>query len=340
MTLHFDRRTFLKMAGVTAAGVTTGMPLPSIARSGPTPLLRAIPKTGERIPAIGLGTFETFDITPGAPRGHVREVIRLFYEAGGRVVDTSPLYGTSEANVGDFVTDLGIGEDLFITNKTWTTGEYLSDNSHSEAQLMRSRERLWRTVMDVQQVHSLENHDQVLYWLKQKRDAGAVRYIGATQWSPEYYDTLERLVKTGDLDFVQIAYTIHTRAAEQRLLQACADQGVAVQVNIPFEKARLFTAVEGRPVPDFATEIGIESWAQFFLKYIVSHPAVTCVIPATSDPEHLVDNMGALYGELPDPAMRSRMVAHMEDLPGFSDALKQAPYPGKSYGGVVRWPFR
>jgi diketogulonate reductase-like aldo/keto reductase len=291
------------------------------------------------IPAIGLGTFETFDILPGGSRDNVREVVRLFHENGGRVIDTSPLYGMAEVCVGDFLIDLGIADKIFVTNKTWTTGDYLSDNSHSERQLKQSRERLWREQLDVLQVHSLENHDQVRHWLAQKKAEGAVRYIGATQWSPEYYDTMERLVNTGTLDFVQIAYTILTRTAEQRLLDACAANGVAVQVNIPFEKARLFTPVARQPVPDFAKELGIQTWAQYFLKWIVSHPAVTNVIPATSQPQHLVDNMRALYGDLPDQAIRKRMADHYMGLAGVADALRQPPYPGKNYGGVVTWPF-
>jgi len=151
---------------------------------------------------------------------------------------------------------------------------------------------------------------------------------------------MERLVRTGDLDFIQINYTILSRQAEERLFPACIDHGVAVQVNIPFEKARLFTCVEGQRLPDFAAEIQVENWAQYFLKFVISHPAVTAVIPATSNPDHCAENMGALYGELPDNGLRARMVAHMEQVPGFADTLKQPPYPGKNYGGVVTWPFR
>lgn len=337
------RRTLLAGAATTAAASMLGLSLSPrrVAAQQParTPILRPIPKTGEMIPVIGLGTFETFDIRPGDPRGDVREVIRLFHKNGGRVIDTSPLYGMAETCVGDFITDLGIADDIFITNKTWTTGDYLSDNSHSERQLRQSRERLWRNQLDVLQVHSLENHDQVRHWLAQKKAEGSVRYVGITQWSPEYYDTMERLVNTGTLDFVQIAYTIFTRAAEQRLLDACAANGVAVQINIPFEKARLFTPVARQPVPDFAREIGIETWAQYFLKWIISHPAVTNVIPATSQPQHLLDNMAALYGDLPDRAMRKRMADHYTGLTGVAEVLKQPPYPGKKYGGVVTWPF-
>jgi diketogulonate reductase-like aldo/keto reductase len=151
---------------------------------------------------------------------------------------------------------------------------------------------------------------------------------------------MERLVRTGDLDFIQINYTIFSRQAEEQLFPACIDNGVGVQVNIPFEKARLFTCVEGQELPDFAAEIQAENWAQFFLKFAISHPAVTVVIPATSNPEHCVENMGALFGEVPDEDLRARMVAHMEQIPGFADTLKQPPYPGKNYGGVVTWPFQ
>ena len=339
------RRSFLVFSGFAAGALAAPSLLPGSAAFaqaavGRTPIMRAIPKTGEMIPAIGLGTFETFDILPGEPRNHIREIIRRFYEAGGRVIDTSPLYGMSEVSVGDFATELGITDSLFITNKIWTTGEWLSDNSHSEAQFRRSAERLWRKTMDVQQVHSLENHDQVRHLLAKWKDEGRVKYVGVTQWSPEYYDTMERLVETGSLDFVQINYTIFSRQAADRLLPACRDNGVAVQVNIPFEKARLFTCVKDQAVPDFAREFGAETWAQFFLKFIVSHPAVTVVIPATSSPDHLSDNMGALFGELPDEAMRVRMVKHMEGIPGFDTTLRQPPYPGKNYGGVVTWPFK
>lgn len=347
MRQALSRRSVLTLLGVGAAGVMAAPTLgdrsasaQSVARNAADAIMRTIPKSGQQIPVIGLGTFETFDILPGEPRDHVREVLKRFHEAGGRVIDTSPLYGMSEVSIGDFATDLGIADDLFITNKTWTTGEYLSDNSHSEAQFKRSQERLWRKTMDVQQVHSLENYDQVLHLLKQWKAEGKVRYIGVTQWSPEYFDTVERLIKTADLDFIQICYTIFSREAEPRILPAAADNGVAVQINIPFEKARLFTSVEGQALPDFAAEFGAKSWAQFFLKYIIAHPAVTSVIPATSVPDHVTDNMGALYGPVPDEAMRARMVKHMESIPGFADTRKQPPYPGKSYAGVVTWPFR
>ncbi|MDQ8731039.1 aldo/keto reductase [Bradyrhizobium sp. LHD-71] len=337
----YSRRSVMRALGAGGLAFACSSSLPHLAfgQAG-TPITRAVPRTGERVPVIGLGTFETFDVNPGEPREHIREVIRRFHAAGGRVVDTSPLYGMSEVSVGDFANELGISGDLFITNKTWTTGEWLSDDSHSEAQFRKSSERLWRKAMDVQQVHSLENHDQVLHLLRRWKQQGRVRYVGVTQWSNEYHPIVERLVRSGGLDFIQINYSILNRAAEQRILPACADHGVAVQVNMPFEKARLFTPVAKQAVPELARDIGARSWAQYFLKFVVSHPSVTCVIPATSNPEHLTDNMGALYGEMPDQAMRGRMAKHMENIPGFDMALRQAPYPGKQYGGVVTWPFR
>lgn len=338
------RRSMLGAIGLGAGALAAGMAAPWRTAEGQatarTPILRAVPKTGQRVPAIGLGTFETFDVAPGQPRGHVREVVSRFHRAGGRVVDTSPLYGMSEVNIGDFATALGIAGDLFIANKTWTTGRWLSDNSQSEAQFRRSTERLWRVRMDLMQVHSLENYAQVLHLFKKWKEEGRTRYIGVTHWNAEYYDTLERLVRTADLDFIQCNYSIFSRKSEERLLPACADNGVAVLINMPFEKARLFTSVAGQPVPDFAREVGIASWAQFFLKFVISHPAVTAAIPATGVPAHVTDNMVALYGDLPDQAMRARMVRHMETIPRFAATLRQPPYPGKNYKGVVTWPFR
>jgi diketogulonate reductase-like aldo/keto reductase len=345
MAHGMNRRSLLAAAGAGLGTLAAASAFPVASglaqtATGRSPITRPIPKTGERIPVVGLGTFETFDVSPGEPRDHIREVIRRFHQAGGRVIDTSPLYGMSEVSVGDFAAELGIAGDLFITNKTWTTGEWLSDNSHSEAQFRLSAERLWRKVIDVQQVHSLENHDQVLHLLRKWKAEGRVRYIGATQWSPEYYDTLERLVRTGGLDFIQVNYSVASRRCEERLLPACADNGVAVQINMPFEKARLFALVEKQPVPAFAKEIGAESWAQLFLKFVMAHPAVTNVVPATSVPDHVTDNMGALYGELPDRALLAQLVKHMEELRGFDAVLRQPPYPDKHYGGVVTWPFR
>jgi diketogulonate reductase-like aldo/keto reductase len=246
--------------------------------------MRKIPRSGEMLPAIGLGTYLTFDLIPGSPRNNIREVIKRFWDGGGRVFDTSPLYGSGEISVGDFATCMGINEQMFITNKIWSTGEYLADDSHARKSFEQSQQRLWREKIDLMQVH----------------------------------------------------YSIQMRLAEERILPAAMDKGTAVLVNMPFEKARLFKLVEGRPLPDFAKEFDCRNWAEFFLKWVISHPAITCAIPATSNPAHQSENIRAMRGKLPDQEMRTRMVKFMETIPGF-DSLQQTPaYPGKAYNGYIR----
>jgi diketogulonate reductase-like aldo/keto reductase len=337
-----SRRNLLKAVALGAGALA----MPALfrdARAAAAPsdiITRAIPKTGEKIPAIGLGTFMTFDIKPGQPRDHLREVLKRFYDGGGRVVDTSPLYGMSEVSVGDFATALGITKNLFITNKTWATGQWLSDDSQALAQLQQSKERLWREQIDVMQCHSLVNVPVIVAILKQWKKDGRIRYVGVTHHELPYFGPLAQWVEQGDLDFVQVHYSIHTRVAEERILPAALDKGVAVQVNMPFEKARLFKIVEGRPLPAFAREIGCQNWAQFFLKWVISHPAVTCAIPATTNPDHQSENIGALRGPLPDQEMRARMVKHMETIPGFDALAKMPSYPNKNFVGVVKLPRR
>jgi diketogulonate reductase-like aldo/keto reductase len=301
-------------------------------------LSKVIPRTNERVPAIGMGTFMTFDVLPDQPRENLQEVMRRFWEEGGRTIDVSPLYGMSEANVGEFAQQLGIGNDLFIANKIWATGQYLGDRSQAQSQFERSLQNLSRDRIDLMQVHSLVNVDVIIPLLQEWKQEGRIRYLGVTHHEPVYYAPIERWIERGDLDFVQVRYSIAQRAAEERILPAAADRGTAVLINMPFEKARLFELVQGQSLPDFAREIGCENWAQFFLKYVISHPAVTAAIPATTNPEHVTQNMGALRGPIPDRAMRARMVEHMESIPGF-DSLTQTPwYPGKQFSGLVRLP--
>lgn len=334
--VNSSRRGILKLFGVGAlAG--SGLLRPPGAAAKPKPvILKTIPRTGEKVPAVGLGTHMTFDVKPGKPRDHLKEVLRIFYEAGGRVVDTSPLYGMAELSIGDFATALGIGDQLFIANKIWATGEWLGDDSHALRQFRQSGERLWREQFDVMQCHSLVNDAVVIPLLKAWKADGRIRYVGATHHEPGYFNALAGWVDKGDLDFVQVRYNIRSRQAEERLLPTALDKGAAVMVNMPFEKARLFQIVKDRPLPGFAREIGVNSWAQFYLKWIISHPAVTCVLPATANPKHQADNMAALGGPLPDAAMRERMAKHMETLPGFSDVPKTPVYPGKKFDGVIK----
>jgi diketogulonate reductase-like aldo/keto reductase len=335
-TIH--RRQFMRALGlgVAATAVASSNLFGGGADAQTSGLMtKKIPRTGEVVPAIGLGSFLTFDVLPGQPRDHIREVIRRFWEEGGRVIGTSPLYGMAEVNVGDFATALDINDQIFIGNKIWSTGEYLADDSHAARSLEQSRQRLWRDTIDLMQSHSLVNVDVIVPLLRAWKKAGRIRYIGVTHHEPAYFGALAQWVEQGDLDCVQVHYSIHTRMAEDRILRAAVDRGTAVLVNMPLEKARLHKIVAGRPLPDFARELGIETWAQFFLKWVISHPAVTCAIPATANPEHLLENVAAMRGPLPDRDMRVRMVRHMETIPGF-DKLDEMPwYPDKTYPGVI-----
>lgn len=337
------RRGFVKAVG---AGVTVGALSPVVPilggaaqaqlRTAPGDLVtRAVPRSGEMLPAIGLGTFLTFDVIPGQKRDHLLEVVRRHWQAGGRVFDTSPLYGMAEVNVGDFLATLGINDQAFIANKIWSTGEYLADDSHAARSFEISRQRLWRERIDVMQCHSLVNVDIAVPLMKAWKKEGRIRHIGVSHHEPGYFDLLAEWITRGDLDFVQVHYSIHTRIAEDRVLRVAADQGAAVLVNMPLEKARLHKIVEGRPLPDFARELGITTWSQFFLKWVLGHPAVTCAIPSTSNPDHLTENVAAMRGPLPDREMRARMVRHMETIPGFDKLASMPWYPDKTYPGVI-----
>jgi aryl-alcohol dehydrogenase-like predicted oxidoreductase len=301
---------------------------------------RTVPRSGQQLPAVGLGTFMTFDRGPDASRDGLRSVFDRFWDSGGRVVDTSPLYGRSEANVGEFASGKGVTEQMFIANKTWATGEWLGDFGHARRQLEQTTERLRRPAIDLLQVHSLVAVETNVPILKHFRRDGLIRYVGVTHHDPLYFPALEHWIRNGDIDFVQLHYSIQFRLAEERLLPLAADHGTAVLLNMPLEKARLHRIVEGHPLPGLAAEIGCENWSQFFLKYVISHPAVTCALPATTNPDHLAENVGAMSGPLPDDAMRRRMVAHMETIPGFADLQNMPWYPGKTWnhGGLVTMP--
>lgn len=301
-------------------------------------LVRRMPRSGESLPAVGLGTFMVFDQRPDRPRDNLRETLRRFHAGGGRVLDTSPLYGHSEVNVGDLAAELGLTDRLFLTDKLWATGEYLGDFSHARRQLEQSRTRLRRARLDVHQVHSLVNVEVNVPILRHLKREGHIRYLGVTHHDPMYYPALEHWVRTGDLDFIQVHYSIQHRLPEERLLPLAAERGTAVMVNMPLEKSRLHHLVGDRPLPGFAAEIGCANWAQFFLKFVLSHPAVTCALPGTGNPEHMTENLGAMRGALPDPAMRERMVRHMETIPGFTELQNIPWYPGKSFSGLVGHP--
>jgi diketogulonate reductase-like aldo/keto reductase len=327
-----NRRDLLKYAGlgIAASALPASLLLAGQAHAqsaGPArppadAIMRTIPSSKATIPAIGLGTFLTFDVIPGQQRNHLRDVIRTYWEGGARVVDTSPLYGTGEITV-------------FIANKIWATGEYLADESHALRSLGLSEGRLWRQPIDLMQCHSLVNVDLIVPYLRAWKKEGRIRYTGVTHFENPYMAPLTDWVQRGNLDFVQVNYSIFNRQADERLIPAAAERGIAVLTNMPFEKARLFKIVEGRELPSFAREIGATTWAAFFLKWVISHPNVTCALPATSSAAHAAENIAALSGPLPDRAMRARMVRHMESIPGFSGIGEMPWYPDKRYPGII-----
>lgn len=269
---------------------------------------RPIASSGERLPVIGLGTWQTFDAgNDAAARAPLREVLKLL---DGNVVDSSPMYGTSESVAGDLIGELGRRERLFVATKVWTSGR-----AEGIRQMETSFRRLRVSRMDLMQVHNLVDVATHTRTLKDWKAAGRVRYIGITHYTSSAYDEVERWLRTGDYDFVQINYSLDEPEAEKRLLGIAQDRRVAVIVNRPFGQASLFRRVRGKALPDWAkSELGVESWAQFFLKWIVGHPAVTCAIPGTSKPEHMRDNLTAGIGVMPDTALRKRMAQYLENL--------------------------
>jgi diketogulonate reductase-like aldo/keto reductase len=280
------------------------------ARAAEAPLKRPIPKSGELLHAIGLGTWQTFDVGADAGgRAAAREVLARFVKAGGQMVDSSPMYGSSEAVVGDLAADLAAEKTLFLATKVWTTGR-----EAGLRQMEESMRRMRTTRVDLMQVHNLTDVKTQLKTLREWKERGKIRYLGITHYHEGAFADLERLIKSEQLDFAQFNYNVAATAAEERLLPLCAETRTAVIVNRPFEEGDLFRRVKGRELPRWAQEFDCASWAQFFLKFILAHPAVTCAIPATRNPDYLVDNMGAALGRLPDAAMRRRMAQHMRSL--------------------------
>lgn len=298
---RLSRRELLR--GVIGAGIALLAGSPSTAQQRVL-IQRRIPSTGEVVPAVGLGTWQTFDVGAGrSEREPIREVLRRFVLAGGRVIDSSPMYGRSETVLGELAADLGVQDRLFLATKVWTRG-----SAAGVAQMETSLQRLRTSRIDLMQVHNLVDVATHLVTLAEWKAAGRVRYVGVTHYTVSAYDELVRALEARPLDFVQLNYSILTRDAERRLLPLARERGIAVLVNRPFEGGSAFRELSRRALPAFATDIDCRSWAQFMLKYILSHPAVTCVIPATSNPSHLTDNMAAGVGRLPDEAMRRRMV--------------------------------
>ncbi|QEI09183.1 aldo/keto reductase [Pigmentiphaga aceris] len=346
-----DRRHFLQRslgAGAALAaypwtlahGQTAATPVadPRFAAAAPGLITKRVERTGDILPALGLGTFLTFDLLPGAPRTHLADVARRYWEAGVRVLDTSPLYGSAEVTVGDLASASNMNEQLFIANKLWVTGDFLADDSHALRSLQESQLRLWRKRFDVMQCHSLVNVDVAVPLMNLWKKEGFTRLVGVTHHENAYHEVLAKWVQQGSVDFVHVNYSIANRHAEQTVLAAAQQRGVSVLVNMAMEKGRLHKAIGNQPLPDFARELGIANWAQYFLKFVMSHPAVTCCLSSTANPAHAEENLGALRGPLPDADMRERMARYVQGLPGFSQVATLPWYPDKQqqYQGLIR----
>jgi len=301
--MDLDRRVLLRgLAGLAASPI-----LQPLAAFADTTSERVIPSTGERIPAVGLGSWITFNVgdDPTA-RGECAAVIRAFLESGGRLIDSSPMYGSSQEVIGDALTRLG-RPNIFAATKVWTSGR-----NAGGAQIEESRQ-LWRIKrFDLLQVHNLlswEDHLPTLYAMKK---AGTLRYVGLTTSHGRRHDELEAVMRREPLDFIQVTYNPIDREVEQRILPLARERRMAVIINRPFQQGDLIRRVERRPLPAWAREVGATSWAQLILKFIVSHPSVTCVIPATTAPAHARENVNAARGAMPDAAMRRKIISAVE----------------------------
>ncbi len=274
----------------------------------PQPLTRTIASSGEQIPVVGLGSWITFNVGNDRPaRAHCAEVMRHFFEAGGRLIDSSPMYGSSQGVIGDGLQTLSAKQRVFSAEKVWTS-------SSGAAQIEASRQ-LWRLPrFDLLQVHNLLAWQEQLPLLQAMKAAGQLRYVGITTSEGRRHREFEHIMRSQRIDFVQFSYNLLDREAEERLLPLARERGIAVLVNRPFRQGALLRQLQRHPLPAWAGEIDCVSWAEFALKFIVSHPAVTCAIPATRDIAHVRENMAAAFGRLPDEAFRQRMATHVAGL--------------------------
>jgi diketogulonate reductase-like aldo/keto reductase len=290
------RGTFLQLATATAL-------LPASAFGQGKMNTRPIPSSGQQLPVVGVGTWQTFNVGDDAGRrAQLAEVLRTLFDAGGSVIDSSPMYGSSEEVVGDLLKAARSRDKAFVATKVWTAGR-----DAGIAQMRNSMKLMVADPVDLMQVHNLIDVKTHLATLRAWKKEGRVRYLGVTHYTPSAYSALEAVMRAETLDFVQLNYALDDRQAEQHLLPLAAERGMAVLVNQPFGGGGLIRKLSSRPLPGWAAEIGAASWAQILLKFVLGHPAVTCVIPGTSRLEHMSDNAKAGFGPYPDAAMRKRM---------------------------------
>jgi diketogulonate reductase-like aldo/keto reductase len=273
-------------------------------------LLRTIPSSGEKIPAVGLGTWQVFDVGESPDEQNpLKEVVSRFVRLGGKVIDSSPMYGRAESVIGELTSQLQLRDKLFLATKVWTSGKQAGIDS-----IERSFQRLRVRRLDLMQVHNLVDVETQLATLRTWKEQGKIRYLGVTHYVDSAFPEVESILRREKLDFVQINYSITDRKAEERLLPLARERGVATLINRPFASGDLFARVRSKPLPEWAKEFDCKSWAQFLLKWILGNEAVTCTIPATGNLRHLEDNMAAGYGPLPDEKLRRRMVDYVSSL--------------------------
>ena len=303
MTKLHSRRSFIQH------GVALGLLPSSLLANDDAMATRSIPKTGEQMPIIGLGTWQVFDVAGSQEELDLRQaIVDMLIEQGGSVIDSSPMYARSEKIIGDVIAASQNRDQLFLATKVWTNGK-----ASGEAQMSESIDLMNTEIIDLMQVHNLRDLDTHMGTIRDWQEEGLIRYSGITDYRASALDDLESAMRLHRPDFVQINYSIGEREADNRLLPLAQDLGVAVLINRPFVSGRLFRMVQGREVPDWARDFA-NSWGQFFLKYIVSHSAVSCVIPATSKLSHMTDNLGAGFGMMPDENIRQRMAGFIDSI--------------------------
>jgi len=296
------RREFLSVAA--SIGLVPGMAVGSDSM-----LRKAIPGSGEQLPVVGLGTYNVFDVasTP-AEIATRKEIVQRLVGAGGSLLDTSPMYNRSERVIGDVISAGVERKDLFLATKVWIDGQ-----GAGVTQMQRSAELMNANVIDLMQVHNLRDTRLHMETIREWQADGRIRYNGLTHYTAGAHESLLREMKQFKPDFIQVNYSLGELEAEDTVLPLARELGIAVLINRPFQAGRLFRAVQGKPIPDFAKPYA-NSWGQYFLKFVIGHPAVTCVIPATSKPHHMIDNLGAGFGNMPDPDIRSRMAEYFQSL--------------------------
>ena len=312
------RREYLKNAALLGAACAVPDALAQTLK--PDELItRAIPGTGERLPVVGLGSSATFrEVAQSDDVSALRNVLQTLLDNGGRVFDTAPSYGASEEVSGQIARDAGFTDDIFWATKLNVAprGGGRADAEKARDQLANSMRYIGKDPIDLIQVHNLGDLPTQMPLIRELKEEGKVRYIGTTVTRTSRYPELEQAMRDYPVDFIGVDYAIDNRTAAESVLPLADELGIATLIYVPFGRSRLFSRVRGIDVPDFVSDIGVDSWGKFFLKYVVSHPAVTCVTPATSKPRNMLDNIGAAYGDLPDAALRQRMERFIDDLPG------------------------